>query len=176
MNRIRKRRRQGGSTLIETMVATALMLVVSAGVMALAATSLATSENQGHLAARTSEYCQDKLEQLLALSFNDSTSNTTTIPTSASGGTGLTIGGSSSPGSPVTGYVDYLDITGNILTVSGNTAPSGWYYVRVWSIAAGPAGATNSKLITVTTQVDAPIGAAGAVPQSTVAALKVNPF
>ncbi len=176
MNRIRKYRRQGGSTLIETMVATVLMFVAAAGIMALAATSLATSENQGHLAARTSEYCQDKLEQLLALSFNDSASNTTTIPTSSSGGTGLAIGGSSNPGSPVTGYVDYLDITGNILTVSGSTAPSGWYYVRVWSIAAGPAGATNTKLITVTTQVDAPIGAVGAVPQSTVAALKVNPF
>ena len=176
MNRMRKRRRQGGSTLIETMVATALMLVVSAGVMVLAVTSLATSENQGHLAARTSEYCQDKLEQLLALGFSDPASNTTTIPTSSSGGTGLTIGGSSNPSSPVTGYVDYLDITGNILTVSGSTAPSGWYYVRVWSIAAGPAGATNTKLITVTTQVDAPIGAVGAVPQSTVAALKVNPF
>ena len=175
MNRIRKRRRQGGSTLIETMVATALMLVVAAGVMVLAATSLATSENQGHLAARTSEYCQDKLEQLLALSFNDSTSNTTTIPTSSSGGTGLAIGGGSNPGSPATGYVDYLDITGNILTSAG-AAPSGWYYVRVWSIAAGPAGATNEKLITVTTQVDASIGSVGAVPQSTVAALKVNPF
>ena len=176
MNRIHKRRRQGGSTLIETMVATVLMFVVAAGVMALAATSLATSENQGHLAARTSEYCQDKLEQLLALSFNDSASDTTTIPTSSLGGTGLAIGGSSNASSPVAGYVDYLDITGNILTVSGSTAPSGWYYVRVWSIAAGPAGATNSKLITVTTQVDAPIGAVGAVPQSTVAALKVNPF
>jgi hypothetical protein len=127
------------------MVATALMLVVSAGVMVLAATSLATSENQGHLAARTSEYCQDKLEQLLALSFNDSASNTTTIPTSSSGGTGLAIGGSSNASSPVIGYVDYLDITGNILTVSGSAAPPGWYYVRVWSIAAGPAGATNTK-------------------------------
>jgi type II secretory pathway pseudopilin PulG len=52
MNRVRKHRRQGGSTLIETMVATALMLVVSAGVMVLAVTSLATSENQGHLAAK----------------------------------------------------------------------------------------------------------------------------
>jgi type II secretory pathway pseudopilin PulG len=176
MNRMRKRRRQGGSTLIETMVATALMLVVSAGVMVLAATSLATSENQGHLAARTSEYCQDKLEQLLALSFNDSTSNSTTIPTSSSGGTGLAIGGSSNPSSPVSGYVDYLDITGNILTVAGITPPSNWYYVRVWSIAAGPAGATNTKLITVTTKVDAAVGSAGAVPQSTVAALKVNPF
>ncbi len=176
MNRIRKRRLQGGSTLIETMVATALMVVVSAGVMALAAVSLATSENQGHLSARTSEYCQDKLEQLLALSFSDSTSNTAIIPTSSTGGTGLVIGGSSNPASPSSGYIDYLDITGNILTTVGTAAPSGWYYIRVWSIAAGPAGATNSKLITVTTKTDAAVGTVGAVPQSTVAALKVNPF
>lgn len=176
MNRIRKRRPQGGSTLIETMVATALMVVVSAGVMALAAVSLATSENQGHLAARTSEYCQDKMEQLLALGFGDSTSDTTVIPTASSGGTGLTIGGSSNPASPSASYIDYLDITGNILTTVGTTAPSGWYYVRVWSISAGPAGATNEKLITVTAKVNAAIGSVGAVPQSTVAALKVNPF
>ena len=30
-----------------------------------------TTENQGHLAARTTEYAQDKMEQLLVLAYGD---------------------------------------------------------------------------------------------------------
>jgi hypothetical protein len=172
----RKRDRQAGFSLLETVVATGLLCAVAFGIMALAVVALMTSENQGHLVARTSEYSQDKMEQLLALAFNDTSSNTTVIPTVSTGGVGLTIGGSSTPSSPSTGYVDYLDSSGNILTTTGNTAPSGWQYIRVWSIAAGPAGATNEKLITVTTEVETQVGSYGALPESTVSVLKVNPF
>jgi len=171
-DRIRKPLRQDGSSLIETMIAAALVVTVAAGLMALACVALATTENQGHLLARTSEYCQDKMEQLLALAFNDSISNTTTIPTSGSGGSGLAIGGGTNPSSPVSNYVDYLDSTGNILASAG-APPANWFYVRVWSIASINA---NVKQITVTTQVNNPVGALGGRPQSTVTALKVNPF
>lgn len=116
------------------------------------------------------------MEQLLALAFNDSSSNTTVIPTVSTGGTGLAIGGGNNPSSPVTGYVDYLDSSGNVLTMNGSTAPSNWFYIRVWSIAAGPAGATNSKLITVTTEVQNQVGTFSALPESTVSVVKVNPF
>lgn len=164
-----------GSSLLETLIATALMVSVAAGLMAVAGAALATTENQGHLMARTSEYCQDKMEQLLALAYGDSSSNTTTVPTSTTGGTGLAIGGGTTPSSPVSGYVDYLDSTGNVLTISGNNPPANWFYVRVWSITAvGASG--NIKQINVTTQVSNQVGAVGAVPQSTVSALKVNPF
>jgi hypothetical protein len=142
----------------------------------LAATALETTENQGHLTARTTEYCQDKLEQLLALSYNDSTSNTAVIPTASTGGNGLTIGGSSSTSSPVAGYLDYLDSSGNILTFSGTAALANWFYKRVWSVAAGTADAVNTKVITVTTVVNNQVSAVGGLPKSTVAALKVNPF
>jgi hypothetical protein len=176
MKSVRKRNPQAGSTILETVIATALMFTVAAGVMGLGALALATTENQGHLTARTSEYCQDKLEQLLALSFNDSSSNTSVVPTTSTGGNGLTIGGGTNPTSPVSGYVDYLDSSGNILTASGSTAPANWFYIRVWSIAAGPAGSGTEKLITVTTEVDNQVGSVGGLPESTVAALKVNPF
>lgn len=175
MKYIGSRRRQGGFSLIETVIATGLMCAVSAGLMGIAAVALSTTENQGHLMARTSEYSQDKMEQLLALAFNDSTSNTAVIPTASSGGTGIAIGGGTNPNSPVSGYVDYLDSTGNILTISGGTPPSNWFYIRVWAIAAG-SDATNTRLITVTTQVKTQVGASGALPQSTVTAMKVNPF
>ena len=56
-----------GFTLLETLVALALLLVVAAGVLPLGILAFSTSENQGHLSARAAEYAQDKLEQLLAL-------------------------------------------------------------------------------------------------------------
>src|SRR5579862_7275274 len=82
----RKRNREAGFSLLETVVATGLLCAVAFGIMALAVVALMTSENQGHLVARTSEYSQDKMEQLLALAFNDTSSNTTVIPTVSTGG------------------------------------------------------------------------------------------
>src|SRR5258708_21500087 len=67
----RNRNAQAGMTLLETMIALAILLVVAAGVMGLAAVAVSTTETQGHLAARTAEYAQDKMEQLLALKFCD---------------------------------------------------------------------------------------------------------
>jgi hypothetical protein len=171
-----RRPRLGGFSLLETVIATGLMCAVSSGLMSLAAVALQTTENQGHLLSRTVEYGQDKIEQLLALAFSDGSSNTTVVPTTSTGGNGLTNGGSSSPSSPAFGYVDYVDGSGNVLSPNGTTAPAGALYVRVWSIAAGPAGVTNEKLITVTTRMITQVGSAGALPQSTIAALKVNPF
>jgi hypothetical protein len=174
---LRKRRRsQSGTTLIETLIAVSILLICATGVLNLAAVALTTTENQGHLSARTTEYCQDKLEQLLALSFSDVNSDTTVVPTASSGGSGLAIGGSSDPASPVAGYLDYLDSSGNLLATTGTTAPSGWFYVRVWAISAGPAGASTSKQITVTTKVAREVGALSVLPKSVVTAIKVNPF
>src|SRR5260221_5363757 len=73
----RNRNAQAGMTLLETMIALAILLVVAAGVMGLAAVAVSTTETQGHLAARTAEYDQDKMEQLLALKFCDSDTNGT---------------------------------------------------------------------------------------------------
>ncbi|HEY6972130.1 MAG TPA: hypothetical protein VJA94_23160, partial [Candidatus Angelobacter sp.] len=77
----RKQHSEAGMTLMETVVALAMLLVVTLGVMNVAAIAVMTTENQGHLAARTAEYAQDKMEQLLALHYGDSTSDTTVIPT-----------------------------------------------------------------------------------------------
>ncbi len=52
------------------------------------------SENRGHLAARTAEYAQDKMEQLLVLSFADDTTDTRVFPANPAGGTGIEPGGS----------------------------------------------------------------------------------
>lgn len=184
----RSRKSQSGMTLVETMIALAILLVVAAGVMGLASVAVSTTETQGHLAARTAEYAQDKMEQLLALKFCDggtdgqSGTNTTVFPSVINpAGTGLAgcsdmtngvplSGGGLSTTAPTAGYVDYLDASGNLVA---STAV--WEYIRVWQVTV-PAGTTGMKQITVLAQAHYAIGSNGLLPQSTVVALKTFPF
>jgi hypothetical protein len=165
---------EAGTTLIETMVATAILLILMAGLLGMAAVATSITENQGHLAARTTEDAVDKMEQLLDLTYGDAQSDTTVFPSLTSGGTGLAVGGSSNPSAPVVGYADYLDANGNILCTTVTpctvTPPASWYYKRVWQITTPSA---NLKLITVTTIVKSSVGAA-AISRATVSALKTN--
>jgi type II secretory pathway pseudopilin PulG len=165
--------REAGASLLEVVVAITILLVLSLGLLPLGVVAISTTENQGHLVARATEYAQDKMEQLLALAYADSTTDTRVFPTAASGGTGLVSGGSSNANTPVAGYVDYLDVSGNLVTSGGSAAPSTWYYKRVWQITSPFA---NMKQVTVTTIVARGIGRSGRTPQATITALKTNPF
>ena len=163
---------ESGTTLVETVVASALFLVVATGLLSTIPVATAITENQGHLGARTTEYAQDKMEQLLVLAYGDTTSDTRVFPATATGGTGLAVGGSSDPAAPVAGYVDYLDANGNLLAASGSTPPNGWLYKRVWAISTPVA---NLKQVTVNTTAASSIGGA-LMPRSTLVALKTFPF
>lgn len=162
-----------GFSLIEVVFALSILLVVALGLVPLGVIASNTSENQGHLVARSAEYASDKLEQLLSLAYGDSISDTRHIITQSTGGSGLTIGGSFDPDAPVANYVDYLDEKGSLLTSSGTTAPAGWFYKRVWRVEQQ---STNLKRITVTAIVRSAVGNTGRVPQTTVSALKTFPF
>ena len=181
----RKRSTQAGMTLLETMIALAILLIVATGVMGIAAVAVSTTETQGHLAARTTEYAQDKMEQLLALKFCDgdttgtSGTDTTVFPAVVGTGTGLagcsdiTVGTAKSGGSlsttaPTAGYVDYLDASGNLVAASGN-----WEYIRVWQITAQ---GTSMKQVSVKAQARHAVGTNGRLPEATVVALKTFPF
>jgi hypothetical protein len=160
-------------SLLETMVALAILLITSIGILTMGMVAMSTTENQGHLSARTAEYAQDKMEQLMSLSYGDTTTDTTTFPPGPAGGSGLAIGGSSDPNAPVTspgtGYVDYLDASGQ-----PSSATASWFYIRVWQISSY---STNLKQLTVTTKVRRQVGApSGALPQSTLTSLKSFPF
>ena len=137
---------ESGVTLIESMIAAVILLVGVIAIMRLMAVAVGQNLSQGDVQTRVSEYCEDKMEQLMALSYSDVSSNTTIFPPTTTGGVGLTPGGSSGTSglaSPVSGYSDYLDISGNLLSSS-----TGAYYERVWSVSQN--AAANLKTITVT--------------------------
>jgi prepilin-type N-terminal cleavage/methylation domain-containing protein len=166
-------RSDAGLSLLEVVVAMSILLVLALGLLPLGVVAVRTTENEGHLVARATEYSQDKMEQLLALAYGDTTTDTRVFPAAATGGTGLAIDGSANPSAPVAGYVDYLDSTGNLIPSAGTAAPANWFYKRVWEVSSPVA---NMKQVTVTTIVARGVGSVGRVPQATLVALKSNPF
>jgi hypothetical protein len=179
-------RAEQGTTILEVMVASALLVTLMAGLMAMSSLAISTTENQGHLAARATEYAQDKMEQLIALDYNDAATDTRTFPAGSTGGSGVSTGGSFNVDSPVATYVDYLDQNGNqcgstgaaCAAPTGNTAPAGWYYVRAWQIDDNTTDATlpaNLKRITVGAATIRGFGGTTRA-ASYLTVLKTNPF
>ena len=175
-----------GTSLIETAIATGILLVVMAGLLSMAALATTYTENHGHLEARTTEYAQDKMEQLLALAYSDEASDSVVFPAAISGGTGLKIGGGTliagavNTAAPVTGYVDWLAQDGSLLG-GGTTPPATWFYERVWQVTCAVAPCsdvspvTGVKQITITSTVRSSVGYA-LIPKSTVTTLKASQF
>ena len=169
-----------GTTLIETTVATGMLLVAMAGLLGMAALATTYTENHGHLEARTAEYAQDKMEQLLSLTYGDHVGDTVPFPATATGGCGLAsaadvvagcTGGSADTDTPVNKYVDWLTADGSLLG-GGAAQPTTWFYERVWQVTNPAAGL---KQITVTATVRTSVGRA-IIPRSTVVALKSKQF
>jgi hypothetical protein len=165
------RHSERGTTLIETMVALTLLLIVMGGLITMSALAAKTTENNGHLAARTTEDAQDKMEQLQALTYGDAVTDTTVFPAVAPGGAGLAIGGSANPAAPVNGYVDWLAADGTFLG-GGVNPPASWFYERVWQVSVY---SPNVKQITVTCTTRWAFNK-GTPPSSTVVALKSIQF
>ena len=163
---------QRGVTLIESVVAAALLIIVVTGVMPVFILGFQTTEQQGNIATRTTEYAQDKMESLFKLDFDDAATDTTVFPASAAGGSGLggTMGASSTlgavpPAAAVASYVDYLDFNGNLLTSS-----TGAFYTRQWSISTDST-ATLKTITVVVTSVQA-AGEKGLAPSATLVCIK----
>ena len=169
---VRRSRSDEGSSLVEVLVSMAIMATLAAGLLSMAAVALTQSENQGHLAARTAEYAQDKMEQLLILAFGDTTTDTRVFPAAAAGGTGLAAGGSANAAAPTAGYVDYLDARGNLLPSGAGGPPNGWFYKRVWQVSTITA---TLKEVRVTATVARGIGRQQ-TPTATLVTLKTFPF
>jgi len=166
-------RRQRGFSLIEVMIAMAVLLIAMAGFFGAFTMAVGQTASQGEDATRTTEYAQDKIEQLMALSFADGATNTTVYPPGATGGTGMggtmaastTVGGINSA-APVTGYVDYLNSAGTLLTSS-----TGAFYRRQWTITTD--ASATLKTITVFSSAMKSV-APGPLPSTTLVCLKTN--
>lgn len=158
-------RRESGMTLIETLIAGIVLMVGIVGLMGAYTVSITQNWNQGDRATRTTEYAQDKMEQLMALSFSDTASNTAVYPPTTTGGTGLTPGGGITLSSPVTGYVDYVDDTG-----TQQTSAAAATYIREWTITEN--AANNLKTITVVTTALTSLGGGGVAPSTTLVCTK----
>jgi prepilin-type N-terminal cleavage/methylation domain-containing protein len=146
----KRKRKQKGFTLLETLLAAAILVIAAAGILGLFGVALMQNSVEGDHGTRTTEYAQDKMEQLMALSLTDTTSDVTQYPTclaivtSTCAGHGLTAGGSVNPASPTTGYVDYIDGNGNPMTSATNAV-----YIREWLIVNDSNSPTQIKTITV---------------------------
>jgi len=178
MTSIRKRQkskaRQRGTTLIETMIAAVVLVVGFVSTMSLFSVAVIRNSSEGEVGTLVTEYAQDKMEQLMALNFTDSGTNTTVSPTQTTGGTGLggsmagnQVVGNVAIASPSTGYVDYLDRSGNLLSNS-----TGAYFVRQWSIATN--ATANLKTITVRTRALSTTASQGAAPDTTLVCSKAS--
>ena len=150
--RLSRRNGERGVTLIETVIATAILLIGIGGVLGVFTVAVSQDSSGGDFSTRTAVFAQDKMEQLLALSFNDGASNTTVYPTASSGGTGLggimtgsSTAGGINPASPTASYVDYLDAGAQQTTAAGAN------FMRQWQISTNSAG--TLKTITVLTTV-----------------------
>lgn len=134
-----------GATLIETMIAILVAFIAMAGIGAAVFRASVTNKNQGTEQARLTVLGQEKMEELLRLSYGDLSTNTTLI-SDTGWAKGLTAGGGTNMLSSVTpstecaaatsqGYVDFLDK--NSVPVQGTCASAlaAYSYQRRWLIA-----------------------------------------
>ncbi len=140
MTPVRPGSSERGITLLEVMVSFLLMAVGMVAALTLLTVAVMSSyrDNDGFTAVTTQ--AQNKLEELVALEFEDSTADTTVSPTAPTGGTGLcglmapaSSCGSVAKGTLVSDFVDFLDQSGQRLP----TAQSA-HYMRQWEIRSDP--------------------------------------
>jgi hypothetical protein len=185
-------RSQRGIGLAEALVAGTILIVVVVGLLPVFVFGIQTTNSQGDVATRTTEYAQDKMEQLLTLSaqnlssdgFNDGTTDTTVFPSVTNGSTGCTgtganicgLGGTMAasstvgsipPAAAVKWFVDYLDVNGNLLTSS-----TGAYYTRQWQVSTDATG--NLKTITIVASSLQTLGTRGVAPSTTLVCVKAG--
>ena len=148
--------RDRGFSLLEVLFATTIVAVGLAAVAQLFA--LSTGANaRARMATFATVLAEQKMEQLrgltwgfdgMGLPLTDTTTDITVWPEIMTGGKGL----SPSPGGSLTqnisGYCDFLEITGFSLG-GGTVPPPGTVFVRRWSIEPLPANPSNTLILQV---------------------------
>lgn len=146
-----------GFSILETLMATTLMVVAvaSLGQLFALSTQRNTSSKNTTFAA---VLAQQKMEQLrslrwgfdtLGLPTSDTTTDTTVVPETAAGGTGLSPSPTNTLQQNTLGYVDYLDARGRTLGGTTTVAPATAVYIRRWMIEPLPTNPNNTIVIQV---------------------------
>lgn len=160
-------RRQDGLTLIETMVACLILAGLALFTAQLFGMVVIMNKNNGSDATKSVVLAEAKIEELSLLVFTDTTTDTTVDPPSATGGSGLTAGGSIA--TPTASYCDFLDRHGTKITVPSDlSTPSNAAFVREWQILND--SATLKRIIVAVTSVRS--FQYGTAPATTVVTLK----
>lgn len=96
------RRSQQGTSLIETLIATAICTVVMFSLAAMMGSAVKQNKNQSATVAQCTTLCAQKLDQLMEIGWQTGASAPAALAASPSG----------SLDADTTGFVDYLDPTG----------------------------------------------------------------
>ena len=134
------RSNERGFSILETLIASMILLIGVSGLMALLVVAAARNAGQGNQSTRCTEFAQDKMEQLMALSYSDNSSNLVGSVTASTGGPGFsgtagTTVGSVVPDNPVAQYVDYVNANDTTHPDGISGTATGAQYIREWSIA-----------------------------------------
>src|SRR5439155_10447234 len=145
-----------GFSIIEVLMATALMVAAVASLAQLFA--LSTTRNKS---AKNTTFAavlaQQKMEQLRSLTWGfdalglpttDITTDTTKFP-ETNGGTGLSPSPVNTLQQNVVGYIDYLDAKGRSLGGASANPPASAVYIRRWMIEPVPTNPNNTIVLQV---------------------------
>jgi prepilin-type N-terminal cleavage/methylation domain-containing protein len=163
---------ESGFSLVEVMVATAILataVVALAELFGISTKTNASAKNAG----MTMILAEQKIEQLRSLAFgfdvsglpvNDITTDTAVYPPAATGGKGLSPSTTNTIQAGTDGYVDYLDAYGRSLG-GGTTPPTNTAFIRRWSVEPLPTNPNNTLIlqVLVTRRTDRGTADAGSV-------------
>ena len=145
-----------GFSIIEVLMATALMVTAVASLAQLFALST-TRNTSAKNTTFASLLAQQKMEQLRSLTWGfdslglpatDITTDTTKFP-ETNGGTGLSPSPVNTLQQNVVGYVDYLDARGQSLGGATAQPPVGAVYIRRWMVEPLPTNPNNTIVLQV---------------------------
>ena len=144
------RRGQSGVTLIETMIAALILMGVVLFMAQLFGLVVIMNKNNGSDATKAVTLAEAKMEELTILDFADTTTDTTVDPPAATGGAGLTAGGSLT--TRTAKYCDFVAANGAKVTVPADLSiPASAAFVRQWQIIND--SATLKRIMVAVTSV-----------------------
>jgi len=168
----RRAQAESGFSLVETLIASAILavaLVSLAELFGIAAKANATAKNGGMAMI----LAEQKMEQLRGLTWgfdavglplSDISTDTAKVPEAPTGGKGLSPSPQNTIQTNTDGYVDYLDNAGRSLG-GGAVVPMNTAYIRRWMVEPLPTNPNNTLIlqVLVTRRQDRGVADAGSV-------------